>query len=192
MIFPIRWASRNEAGFTPGFVKSSAHLSNGLSAVKNRSKNSLFYEVSSSQVFFLNREKPALRGKKLANVSDQPMKPGASICLGSLIIEPRALLSIINEIFETNCQDLAAIDASGTWAVIVEEMSPHYQSALTLAVRFHPAMKLSEAGKILGVSVTCVHQRCERAIRQLRDPRRLNRIQNSIVGLANLYRDQMT
>ena len=125
------------------------------------------------------------------NGNDKGVSPGAGVCLGSLTIEPRALLSIINEIFKTECPDPAAIDAQGTWAIIVEELSPHYQAALTLAVRFQPGMKLSEAGKILGVSGSCVHQRCERAVQYLRYPPRIRRIRSSIVGLPNLYRNQM-
>jgi hypothetical protein len=186
VIFPIRRAMRIKAGrpSTPGFIKLSAHLSNGQPVGKNHSPYCLYRRPGSRNVFPGNRKK-----KNSTKARDQRTEPGC-ICTGSFIIEPRALLSVINALFKTDCHDPAAIDANGTWAIIVEELRPYYQSALTLAVRFHPGMKLSEAGKILGVSGTCVHQRCERAMRYLRDPRRIIRIQNSIVGLPNLYRIQ--
>ncbi|HEY1788619.1 MAG TPA: sigma factor-like helix-turn-helix DNA-binding protein, partial [Verrucomicrobiae bacterium] len=108
-----------------------------------------------------------------------------------LAIEARALLGIINKLFKTDCHDPDAIDAANTWAIIVEELSSYYQSALTLAIRYQSGMNLNKTGKILGVTRACVCQRCERAMRHLRDPRRINRIRNSILGLQNLYRHHL-
>jgi hypothetical protein len=192
VIFPIRLKSGNGAGYPiiPGFVKSSGHRPKGLPVAIKHSKGSSNRKLSNRDVFLHNKSKRTAPPKKSTNRRDQCAEPAAYVCPWSLAAEPRALLRIINVVFKTDCRDPAAVDVNGTWAIILEELSPYYQSALTLAVRFHPGMTLSKAGKILGVSGTCVHQRCDRAIRFLRGPHCVSRIRSSIVGIPNLYRNQ--
>jgi hypothetical protein len=99
------------------------------------------------------------------------------------------LLSIVNEVFQTQCRDADAIDTSATWPVIVTALMPYKQLASTLALRHQAEVKLKEAAAILGISPPRVFQRCEQAIRKLRHPGHLERIRSSIVGWQNLYRD---
>lgn len=85
--------------------------------------------------------------------------------------------------------DLDAIDAAGTWEVIVGELPPGKHLALTLAVRYLVGMTAKEMGRLPGVRPERVSQRCETALRTLRVPQCWRRIRNSIPGRPNLYRD---
>jgi hypothetical protein len=130
-------------------------------------------------------------GKNAAKGGGRPAKASALISRRASTIEASALMRITNKLFNTDCYDPDSIDFTDTWTIIVEELSPYYQSSLTLAIRYRSGMNLSKAGNILGVTRSCVHQRCERALRHLRDPRRINRIRDSIIGLQNLYRNNL-
>jgi hypothetical protein len=108
---------------------------------------------------------------------------------GELAVQPRALLAILNDILRTHCNDIDALDASGTWAVIVAELKPHDDLVRTLALRYQAGMTLAESGRILGLSQNQVYERCLKAMRKLRHPCRIRRIRDSIIGWPNLYRD---
>lgn len=115
-------------------------------------------------------------------------KPRAPDPLSGFASCPAELLPVLNDIFQTDCQDPDAIDATTTWAVILAALDSYPLLASTLALRYQPGMTLSRAGRTLGISRERVHQRCQIALQKLRSPNWLPTIRNSIIGWPNLYR----
>lgn len=98
------------------------------------------------------------------------------------------LLRIINEILQTHCNDIDAIEATATWDEIMKVLKPYHHFAQTLVLHYQIEMPRNDASRILGVTRQRVIQRCDAAIRKLRQPCCRARIRNSIMGWANLYR----
>ena len=108
---------------------------------------------------------------------------------GAGVINPCTVLRVVNEIFETDCLDSDAVDVSATWQVIAEELSGYQDCALTLALWNQENMPVREVARLLGVSRERIYQKHAHALRKLREPGCLRRIQNSIVGWPNLFRN---
>lgn len=118
--------------------------------------------------------------------SAKSVKHGAN---NSVAIDSKALLKILNLIFETNCDDPDAIDASHAWSVIMDELRFYPSYVPTLALRYICGMTVFDAGKILGVTPQRVLQRCDHAVSKLRAPDVCRRVRDSVVGWPNFYRN---
>jgi hypothetical protein len=101
----------------------------------------------------------------------------------------QGMLKLVNKIFRTKCKDVDAIDATGTWRVIVEEIRPSVEMIQILVLRFETGMNLKMTCEMLRICPELASHECEKAFDKLRHPCRIMRIRNSIIGWPNLFRD---